>query len=143
MKVLVVMLSFLGITFGQAQTHDVHSGHSHREGKPKLSDKKFDSTEDLRLRMEKILKLSRDFHSEKRDSKLVVDLGNQLTEVVSDIFKVCRLEPEADAAIHPILGLILEGAGDFKKGKYGSGQKLIQKALGDYENVFKHDGWAH
>jgi hypothetical protein len=53
--------------------------------------------------------------------RLLSHTADKITETVNDIFKTCKLEPEADAAIHPSLGLILDGASEFKNGQFENG----------------------
>jgi hypothetical protein len=62
---------------------------------------------------------------------------------VQDIFKSCKLAPDADAAIHPILAEILEGAYMLKKGDEKNGHEKIHKALLKYGDSFEHPGWNH
>lgn len=45
-----------------------------------------------------------------------------------------------NAAIHPLLGLILDGASEFKSGQYEYGHRKIHEAFLDYEKKFKHFG---
>jgi hypothetical protein len=111
--------------------------------KPTAAGKKFKPTEDLKVRMEKILILMKELGPKKNDSKAVQAYGGKLTDVVNDIIKTCKLDPDADAAIHPSLGSILEGSDEFKKGNYESGHLKIHEALLDYEKLFSHEGWNH
>lgn len=91
--------------------------------------------------MEKILNLFKELNLNKDDVKVVKSYGDKITDTVNDIFKTCKLEPEADAAIHPSLGLILDGASEFKKGQFESGYKKILEAFLEYEKMFKDVGW--
>ncbi|NUN06528.1 MAG: hypothetical protein HUU57_12285 [Bdellovibrio sp.] len=141
MKFIIVTLLTFVMSFAYAQNHDHHAGHSKKIEKIVSSNKQFKPTDDLKVRMEKILNHMKELSKKKEDLKSVKEYGNKLTDTVNDIFKTCKLEPDADAAIHPTLGLILEGAEDFKIGKYESGHKKIHKALLDYEKLFKHEGW--
>jgi hypothetical protein len=52
-------------------------------------------------------------------------------------------EPDADAAIHPILAEILEGAHLLKNGIEKDGHERIHKALLKYGDNFEHSGWNH
>lgn len=143
MKITILtMLSFV-FGFANAQSHDHHSGHSQKTEKQVVPNKQFKPTDDLKIRMEKILALMKDLNKKKQDPKNVNEYGVKITDTVNDIFKTCKLAPEADAAIHPTLGLILEGAGELKNSQYESGHNKIHKALLDYEKLFKHDGWNH
>lgn len=136
-----ILIFIVNITF--AQNHDHHSGHDKKNVKKIEVKNQFIPTADLKVRMEKILSLMKELNPKKDDVKIVKSYGDKLTETVNDIFKTCKLEPEADAAIHPSLGLILEGGSEFKNGQYESGHKKIHEALLDYEKMFKHEGWKH
>lgn len=138
MKVIIVVLLSFTMNFAYAQNHDHPAGHSKKSEKQVSSNKSFKPTDDLRVRMEKILNHMKELSKRKEDIKSVKEYGHQLTDTVNDIFKTCKLEPDADAAIHPVLGLILDGAGDFKKGQYESGHKKVHEALLDYEKLFKN-----
>lgn len=140
--VVAAVLSFF-ISIANAQDRDHHSGHSKKIENHITSNKQFKPTDDLKVRMEKILSLMKELSKKKNDVKTVKEYGLKLTDTVSDIFKTCQLEPEADRVIHPSLGLILEGAEDFKNGKFESGHKKIHQALLNYEKHFKHEGWKH
>lgn len=143
MKITIITIISLLVSFASAQNHDHHMDHSKKVEKPVSGTKQFKPTDDLKVRMEKILGLVMELSKKKDDTKIVKEYGSKITDTVNDIFKTCKLEPEADAAIHPSLGLILQGAEDFKKGKYESGHIKIHEALMDYEKLFKHEGWKH
>ena len=137
---LIAILSFF-LSIAQSQDHKHHETHSKKHEKQVVTGKQFKPTDDLKVRMEKILNLMKESSKKKDDIKSIKEYGSKLTDTVNDIFKTCKLEPEADAAIHPALGLILQGANDFKKGQYESGHKKIHEALLEYEKLFKHEGW--
>lgn len=135
---------FSGQSYGAEKNHHSHGDSSNvTEVKPY---KKFIADETLRGRMNSILsamqKLSKTgAGTQKR--KQVVTTGSVVESVVRDIFKNCKLEPEADAAIHPILAQILEGSYMLKKGDEKNGHERIHKALLRYEDNFEHSGWNH
>lgn len=143
MKFATILILSIWLGLAYAQTHDHHSAHAAQTEKQIISNKVFKPTVDLKLRMEKILNLMTELSKKKGDLKSVKEYGGKLTDTVNDIFKTCKLEQEADEAIHPSLGLILDGAEDFKSGKYESGHKKIHEALLGYEKKFKHEGWKH
>jgi hypothetical protein len=143
MKIILIALLISVTNFAIAQNHDHHSGHGKKISNKIESKNKFVPTNDLKVRMEKILNLMKELNHKKNDVKVVASYADKITETVNDIFKTCKLEPEADAAIHPLLGLILDGASEFKKGQFENGHKKIHEALLDYEKMFKHVGWKH
>ncbi len=145
MKVVLSVILTFSMQLAFAQDHDHHSGHHPvapaRKGQTVA--KKFIPTDDLKVRMEKIVDLMTELQGKSQDQKQVREYGTKVASVVQDIFKTCKLEPEADAAIHPVLGKILQGTADFKKGKYDSGHAKIHESLLDYEKLFSHEGWKH
>lgn len=143
MKITLIVLLISVANIAIAQNHDHHSVHSKQISNKTDSKNKFVPIIDLKERMEKILNLMKEVNSKKDNDKVVKSYGGKITEAVNDIFKTCKLEPDADAAIHPSLGLILEGASDFKNGRFESGHKKIHEALLDYEKKFKHVDWNH
>jgi hypothetical protein len=142
---LMIKFIFISILFfvSLATAVDHHSSHKEKKAEQDLVNRKFIATSDLRLRMDKILSLTKELNPKKDDVKVVKSYGDKITETVNDIFKTCKLEPDADAAIHPPLGLILEGASDFKNGNYESGHKKIHEAFLNYEKIFKLDDKTH
>ena len=143
MNVFLTVALLIVANIAVAQSHDHHSGHGKQISNKTESKIKFTPTSDLKVRMEKILSLMKELNPKKDDVKVVKSYGDKITETVNDIFKTCKLDSDADAAIHPSLGLILDGASDFKNGQYESGHKKIHEALLGYEKMFNHVGWKH
>ncbi len=143
MKITLVVFLIAVTNIAIAQNHDHHSGHGKQISNKAESKIKFTPTSDLKVRMEKILSLMKELNPKKDDVKVVKSYGDKITETVNDIFKTCKLDSDADAAIRPSLGLILDGASDFKNGQYESGHKKIHEALLGYEKMFNHVGWKH
>ncbi len=73
----------------------------------------YHSDANLNAKIEKIQKLAE--NSQK-------DTGVRIESTVNEIFQTCKLAPAADAALHPILAKILDGAGDLKEGKATRGR---------------------
>lgn len=143
MKITLIVLLMFVVNNSIAQNHDHHSRHGKQISNKTESKNKFVPTSDLKVRMEKILNLMKELNPKKDDVNVVKSYGDKIIEIVNDIFKTCKLEPDADAAIHPSLGLIFDGASEFKNGKYDSGHKKIHEAFLDYEKLFNHIGWKH
>ena len=55
MKIIIVTLLSFIMSFAYAQNHDHHAGHSKKIEKQASSNKQFKPTDDLKVRMEKIL----------------------------------------------------------------------------------------
>lgn len=135
---------FIGQSYAAENSHHSHGGSSNAsEVKP---DKKFIADEALKERMNSILSAMQKLNktgSASEKKKKVVTTGGRVESVVQDIFKNCKLVPDADAAIHPILAEILEGAHLLKKGIEKDGHERIHKALLKYGDNFEHSGWNH
>lgn len=140
----ILSIVFSGQSYAAENSHHSH-GDSSSVSKVK-ADKKFIADEALKERMNSILsamqKLSK-IGSASEKKKKVVTTGSRVESVVQDIFKSCKLAPDADAAIHPILAEILEGASLLKKGDEKNGHERIHKALLKYGDNFEHSGWNH
>lgn len=135
---------FIGQSYAAENSHHSHGGSSNAsEVKP---DKKFIADEALKERMNSILSAMQKLNktgSASEKKKEVITTGGRVESVVQDIFKSCKLAPDADAAIHPILAEILEGANLLKKGDEKNGHERIHKALLKYGDNFEHSGWNH
>ena len=69
-------------------------------------------------------------------SALPTEAGEKIKTTVEDIFKTCKLAPDADAAIHPILADLLKGADLLKADKKEEGHQVIHSALTKYTQFF-------
>jgi len=140
----ILSFVFSGQIFAAENSHLSHGDSSNvSEVKP---DKKFIADEALKERMNSILRAMQKLNktgSASEQKKKVVTTGGRVESVVQDIFKNCKLVPDADAAIHPILAEILEGANLLKKGDEKNGHERIHKALLKYGDNFEHSGWNH
>jgi len=119
-----------------------HHGENMAAAKVSKPAKKFATDENLRVRMTAVLDTMKAMHAAGAKAKLA-DTGKKIEATVQDIFKKCKLEPAADAAIHPILAELLKGASLFKKGNQKEGHEIFHKALLSYEDFFDHPGFSH
>lgn len=127
---------------------EAHQSHEHHKGAPSAnvevkSGTKYTSDDALKPLMEKILGTMKSLYAHGDEKKIgkVKAAGVTVEKTVQEIFKNCKLEPAADAAIHPILAGILEGASLLKKGKADEGHDKVHQALIKYEGLFIHPGW--
>jgi hypothetical protein len=132
----VVLISLVLINMAWAESNDHHSKHGKKEARAETVDRKFKTTNDLKIRMDKIVKITNEIAALKLDSAKAKIVGEKIEVTVNDIFKTCKLPPAADEAIHPILGSILEGADDLKQGKITQGHDRIHHAILNYEKIF-------
>ncbi len=153
MRLAIISFVFLVLPLALAHNHshgdnahDHSHDHSHGEPQQELSQLKRPATkykpdEDLRVRMEKFPVLLSEVEGQKKSKKQVAEYGDKVIAVVQDIFENCNLEPKPDAALHPVLAVILVGAEKFKHGEYPEGKAKIQEALKTYGEFFDHKGW--
>ena len=133
-----------------SEKHKSHDEHHHlvtHTGNHVIATgKKFTADEALAMRMGKVQKTSEGIAARNAAGITKPELekaGREITSLVHDIFKSCKLEPEADAAIHPLLADILQGASLLVNGKYSEGHKKIHHAFMSYEKLFEHQHEAH
>ncbi len=138
MKLTIIAILVFSLHAAFAQDHNHHAGHSAAKATKHADGKKFTATKDLKVRMEKISTLMKELNGKKDNQKEVQDYGNKISAVVSDIFNTCKLPEEADAAVHPVLGKVLEGSEELKQGKFEDGSSKINAALTDYQKLFSH-----
>jgi hypothetical protein len=136
----------LSLTSSAEESVHHHEPHGQVQQKAAQPTEKFVPDKTLKERMSSILETMEALH--QKDSKVakeesLVDAGKKVESTVKDIFKNCKLEPRADAAIHPILASLLDGANLLNKGNSKDGHKKIHKALLEYEAHFIHKGWMH
>lgn len=145
MKFLLIAALILSVQLVNAEDHHHQSSSEHAKNSKvqDLGSKKFVPTADLKVRMEKILNLMKELRDKKSDAKAVREYGDKVSDTVKDIFKTCKLEPAADAAIHPVLAKVLRGTKELKNGHYDAGHKEIHESLLDYEKLFSHKDLNH
>ncbi len=130
----------------QTNTHNEHSAQAdphqaHFSNTPNSSNsEKFLADEKLNQYMKTVLLRFDALHEAHSESE-VKDTGLQIKTVVQDIFKNCKLEPDADAAVHPILAEILAGATLLESAEKDAGMEKINQALDSYQKTFSHPDW--
>lgn len=69
-------------------------------------------------------------------------LAAELRAQISFLFANCRLEPEADAALHGVLAALLQSAQRLEAGaSAGDEHDALHAALQRYGQKFQHPGW--
>ena len=139
-KTIIIFSLFVRIhAFAEDISHHHHLAHVLMDKTPAKPVKKFIADQSLKKRMDIILKTMTALNKKE----YLAEIGEKIEFTVQDIFKNCKLAPDADAAIHPILAEILEGASQLKRGQGKEGHKKIHNALLKYEDYFDHAGWKH
>ena len=122
----------------EEHNHQHESGVSNSKNQ---SNRKFVADSNLQSKIQKISTLAGDLNGPKNtiksdDSKSSKEVGIAIEKTVREIFETCKLEPSADAAIHPILAQILSGADLLKNGKASEGTAKIHGAFQKYHEKF-------
>ena len=126
-------LILLAIVFGALPAN---AEHAHQKASPKQGIQ-YSADENLQSYMNTISETANALDIKSSDKKKTEGAGKKITETVDRIFETCKLAPDADAALHPILGEILEGANLLKKGKSSLGNEKIQHGLMKFKKLFK------
>jgi len=146
---LFVALLFNASPAWAEESHD----HSHDGSAPsqlQLNDgKKWETDQSLRDGMTKIKDIVASeigaIHKNKLPEKRYGELSGQISAELDQIFKNCKLSPEADAMIHIILLQIIDGNKAMKSAPKLSDRRdgaiKIVKALGQYPKFFDHPDW--
>lgn len=110
---------------------------------------KWQTDDALRTGMEQIRSaLARaipEVHAGRYDAAQYRTLGETVERQVAYIVQNCKLQPEADAALHAIIAEIGKGL-DVIKAPSGGGRRQdgvihLARALDDYAAHFEHPGW--
>lgn len=77
------------------------------------------------------------------DVAQVQAISRQLDAAVRDMFAQCRLEPEPDAALHPLLASVLQASARLAEGRFDS-QALaeLESVLARYPQLFEDPSWS-
>lgn len=148
---IMIMLSLL-LTFplsgycAQSAEHQHHaSGHpgpSLNQGKKWASDPPLRQSMDA-LRIAFQTRLAAIHHNNLATAEYK-KLGDTTHSAVANIVAKCKLQPEADAALHLIIADMLAGADAMTgktKGKPSAGARKVVSALNSYGQSFDHPGW--
>lgn len=135
-----------GLYAANSHSHDSHSHDSH-EGQPALSlnnGSKWETDEALRHGMIGIRDLV-DAHQQQGGGGYP-ELAHGIRSNVDHVIENCKLDPEADAALHVVLGDVFDGIAllEGEKGENARGQGVdrIAHALEQYGRYFDHPDWA-
>lgn len=130
---------------------DDHHHHAHSNSQLKLNNgKKWPTDAALRDGMNQIKKLVEEqidgIHKNTLSPEKYAALSDGISTATTNIFKNCKLNPDADAVLHVILAQILDGMKAMKtaegKDARRNGALKVIAALGDYPKYFAHDGWV-
>lgn len=149
---LAIMAACLGTgsqtVWAQASGHDHSSRHAAEVGHLKFNNgKKWIADANLRLGMARIRDAlaAEAIHSGKMPAKQYQAFAQKVTDQVSFMVQNCKLDKEADAALHLILADLIAGADlIFASGDEHSRRQGVEKisgALEDYATCFEHPGW--
>lgn len=116
-------------------SHDAHAAHAHDTATPPLANgQRWETDEALRTGMLRI----REATSQQQGAALVSTTKAQVDYLITH----CKLDSQADAALHGIISQLLTGADMLNKNPDSpAGVERIQQALQQYPELFNHPGW--
>jgi hypothetical protein len=135
-------------TSAMAATDHAHE-HAATDALKLNAGQKWASDEPLRQSMTKIRALVDAklpaVHRGKLDAKQYNVLGDEIEAQIGNIVQNCKLDPDADAALHVILAGMIEGndalRGKDAQVKRSAGVVKVVHALDQYGKYFEHPGW--
>jgi len=124
-----------------AHGHDVPHAHGD-EAVPAV---RWASDEPLRAGMRRVRAatemLSHGAHGHL-DTAQVQGIAAELEAAVQAMFAQCRLAPEPDAALHPLLARVLDASATLAEGRFDAGaHDALQAVLARYPLLFEDEGW--
>ncbi len=149
MKALIIPMFLIAHGAIAADHHD-HSKHQDSTQLKLDNGKKWPTDAALRDGMTQIKKLMAAqvpaIHKNTLSKEKYVSLADDVSQATANIFKNCKLNPDADAVLHIILAQILDGMKAMKSAdkiddQRGGAVKIIT-ALEQYPQYFSHEGWA-
>ncbi|MCW8956508.1 MAG: hypothetical protein OQL09_06465 [Gammaproteobacteria bacterium] len=149
------MLVSLGLTLAitaplRAETGADDHQHGHDEhGASGLSlnqGKKWQTDAPLRQGMnsinEAVKKAVPAFHHDELNKADAKQLAKHINDQVNYLVANCKLEPQADATLHVLIGELLTSADKLSRDPLSNqGMPGLVKALMQYPNYFEHQGW--
>lgn len=123
--------------------HDQHSHHATtlpNDGKQWATDKPLrQSMNAIRDAVQTNLEA---WHKNELNNEQVAILTQTIEENISYMIVNCKLEPEADAALHGLIGQMLQGVKHMRLNTYADdGLPKIIDALARYPDYFQHPLW--
>lgn len=135
----------------KAETNAADHSHGHDEhaaaGLSLDQGKKWQTDAPLRQGMLSIkdaaMKAAGAFHHDALTKPDAEKLAKHVNDQVAYLVANCKLEPQADATLHVLIGEMLQGAEILsKKPLSADGLPKIIKTLQMYPDYFNHPGWA-
>ncbi|HLS84191.1 MAG TPA: DnrO protein [Arenimonas sp.] len=127
-------------TLGQ-DAHDAHVSH----GETVFPATRWSPDEPLSQGMQRVraatLSLSHADHGHL-DGAQVDAIADELQSAVEAMFAQCKLDPEPDAALHPLLARVLTAATSLREAGFDAGAlAMLEQVLADYPRLFDDPAW--
>jgi hypothetical protein len=138
-----VLVFGLALSSSRGEDHSTHSNHSasptaQSTPTPFSLSLSSASNQALKTQMDSIGATIDEVENSKQPSALTTkNAGKKIESAVHEIFKTCKLPPDLDSAIHPILADILKGAAALKKGQREVGLQKVKVTLQAYQERFR------
>ena len=148
--VLIATIVFSSAAFAADEhRHEDQTQHQHSQKIIKPGSKKFEGDAPLQSHMRAIRddlqSQLQQVHNGKFSEADYKTLAEKVDKSVQQIFKDCKLKPDADAALHSILAKIMSGSANMKKGPTSEARAKgfleIAKGLESYPQTFKDSTW--
>lgn len=141
LAISVLLATGFGAFAQEPHHHDAHA-KTHSESSYKKPVQKFIGDENLKTGMKTVLTTMKSMLQDKSKerTRLQKDTALKIEKTVQEMFKKCKLAADADAAVHPMLADILQGAKLISEAKESLGHEMIHKALLRYDESFKQTG---
>jgi hypothetical protein len=133
-------------THDTAVLHDSHSEHAATAAPSLPSGQKWPTDEPLRLGMSRVRAavepIAAAYDHKQLSGSDAQEFAALVEENVAYMVANCKLQPQADATLHGIIGHMLNAAASLKNDPAAnSGVPQLVSALHEYEGAFDHPGW--
>jgi hypothetical protein len=130
----------------QSAAHHDHAAHTGHAVRPQIPAQRWATDAPLRAGMRDLREATAALHhyamghldDVQRDHAV-----EQIDAAINNMIAHCKLEPEADAALHGLLATFIAGANAARAGTFGKTELApMQDALARYPRMFDDPGWS-
>jgi hypothetical protein len=129
-------------------SHDAHAPPAHHDARDQAAPaaSRWQADEPLSRGMQRVRAatqaLSHGAHGHL-DVAQVRAIAGQLDAAVRDMFAQCRLDPEPDAALHPLLARVLQASARLAEGQFDpQALSWLEAVLARYPQLFEDAAWS-
>ena len=127
-------------------SHAAHDAHDAQADAPAFPAQRWRPDEPLSQGMQRVraatTALAHGGHGHLDDAQ-VANIAAELQAAVDAMFAGCKLEPEPDAALHPLLARVLGAATALRENGFDAGAlATLEQVLADYPRLFDDPAWS-